>query len=415
MLTPKEPNEIFTMTFKRIILIFLFASIFISAQSKPYVLLVSFDGFRWDYLNRNITPNLDVEIQNGVRASSLRPVFPSKTFPNHLSIITGMYAEHHGIIFNKFEDIETKETYRLGDTSVVRNPDWYKGEAFWTTAEKNDITTASFFWPGSEVNDCSKRPTYYKKYEHNLPYRKRIDGVVNWLQLPYEKRPHFITLYFHDTDSFGHEFGPNSPEITQSIKRLDTLVGYLNAQLSEIGMKDSLNIIFVSDHGMTEIDTSRTINVENILSNLDYKLGGASTLAMIEPSKDDYDSIYARLNKNQNHFKLYSKEKMPTYFHFSNNENIYSILLVAELGWSIVNDKQFAQMSEHSNKGDHGFDNNNIAMHGIFIAEGPQFKNGYTTGTIWNIDIYPLLCKIFNIAPNPNVDGSLERIEFLLK
>lgn len=403
------------MKLKRIILIILFSSIFISAQVKPYVLLVSFDAFRWDYLNRNITPNLDVEIQNGVRALSLRPVYPSKTFPNHLSIITGMYADNHGIIFNDFENIENGDTYSLGDTSAVRNSDWYKGEAFWTTAEKNGITTASFFWPGSEVNDKARRPTYYKKYEHNLPYKERIDGVVDWLQLPYNKRPHFITLYFHDTDSFGHKYGPNSPEVNQSIQRLDTLVGYLNNQLSEIGMKDSLNVIFVSDHGMTEIDTSRTINVENIIGDLDYKLGGSSTLAMIEPSKEDYDSTFARLNRNQNHFKLYSKDTMPKYFHFSKNENIYSILLVSELGWSIVNKKQFSQMSRHLNRGDHGFENNSIDMHGIFLASGPNFRKGFSTGTLWNIDIYPLLCKIFNIAPNPNMDGNLERIEFLLK
>ena len=221
-----------------LILYFLLISSFL-AQSSPYVLLVSFDGFRWDYLNRDITPNLDAVIDNGVRASSLQPSFPTKTFPNHLSIVTGMYPENHGIIFNRFEDIETKKIYQLSDTSAVRNPIWYKGEAFWTTAEKNDITTASFFWPGSELTDKSRRPTYFKHYEHNQPYRERIDGVIDWLQLPQNERPHFITLYFHDTDSFGHEFGPNSTEINTSIQRIDSLVGYLNNELSKIGMKDS--------------------------------------------------------------------------------------------------------------------------------------------------------------------------------
>jgi len=403
------------MKLKKILFTILFTSIFVIAQPKPYVLLVSFDGFRWDYLNRDITPNLEKVIENGVRASSLRPVFPSKTFPNHISIITGMYAENHGIIFNEFENIANGEIYRLGDSAAVRNSSWYKGEAFWETAEKNNITSASFFWPGSEVNEAKRRPTYYKKYEHNLPYRDRIDGVTNWLQLPYSERPHFITLYFHDTDSFGHKYGPNSPEVKQSIQRVDSLVGYLNAQLSEIGMKDSANIIFVSDHGMTEIDTSRTINIENILGNLDYKLGGAQTLTMIEPSEAHYDSIYTKLNRNQHHFKLFSKDTMPKYFHFNKNDNIYSLLLVTELGWSIVNNKQYSRMARHLNRGDHGFENNSIDMHGIFLASGPNFRTGFSTGTLWNIDIYPLLCKIFNIVPNPKADGNLERIEFLLK
>jgi len=403
------------MTIKKIILVFLFSSIFISAQSQPYVLLVSFDGFRWDYLNRDITPNIDTVISSGVRASSLRPIFPSKTFPNHLSIITGMYAENHGIIFNRFEDIETKNIYQLSDTGAVRNPNWYKGEAFWTTAEKNNITTASFFWPGSELNDKSRRPTYFKHYNHNQPYRERIDGVIDWLQLPQSERPHFITLYFHDTDSYGHEFGPNSPEINQSIQRLDTLVGYLNNELSKIGMKDSLNIIFVSDHGMTEISSSKTINIENILDGLDYKLGGSKPLAMIEPNSNDYDSVYAKLERNQQHYKLYRKENMPEYYHFNKNDNIYSLLLVAELGWSIVDNKQILNMSKYASKGNHGYDHNEIDLHGIFTAVGPNFKNGYATGSLWNIDIYPLLCKIFNIPPNPKIDGKLERIEFLLE
>lgn len=385
------------------------------AQSTPYVLLVSFDGFRWDYLNRNITPNLDEVISSGVRASSLRPIFPSKTFPNHLSIVTGMYAENHGIIFNRFEEITTGEIYQLSDTAAVRNPDWYKAEAFWTTAEKNNITTASFFWPGSELNNESRRPTYFKHYDHNLPYRERIDGVIDWLQLPQSERPHFITLYFHDTDSYGHEFGPNSPEINQSIQRIDTLVEYLNNELSKIGMKDSLNIIFVSDHGMTEISNTRIINIENILHGLDYKLGGSKPLAMIEPNRNDFDSCYARLERNQEHFRLYKKENMPRYYHFNENKNIFSLLLVADLGWSIVDNKQILNMSKYASKGNHGYDHNEIDLHGIFTAIGPNFKNGYKTGSLWNIDIYPLLCKMFNITPNPNIDGKLERIEFLLK
>jgi len=403
------------MKFRKIFLAFFFTTIFISAQNRPYVLLVSFDGFRWDYLDRDITPNLNAVINDGVRASSLRPSFPTKTFPNHLSIVTGMHPENHGIIFNRFEDIATKKIYQLSDTAAVRNPIWYKGEAFWTTAEKNDITTASFFWPGSELNDKNRRPTYYKHYEHNLPYRERIDGVMDWLQLPQSERPHFITLYFHDTDSFGHKYGPNSPELNQSIQRIDTLVGYLTSELSKIGMKDSLNIIFVSDHGMTEIDATKIINIEPILEGLEYKLGGSKPVAMIEPNIDDYDSVYARLERKQKHFKLYSKENMPDYYHFTENENIFSLILVAGLGWSIVDNEQLMNMSKYTSYGNHGYDHNELDLHAIFTAVGPNFKKGYKTGTLWNIDIYPLLCKLFSIPPNPKMDGKLERIEFILK
>lgn len=399
---------------KLFLIFFLILSGIIFAQATPYVILVSFDGFRWDYLNRNITPNLDEVIQNGVRASSLRPISPSKTFPNHYSIISGMYAENHGIIFNSFKDVHTGDFYRIGDTNAVQNPRWYRGEAFWETAAKNGITTASYFWPGSEMNDPNRRPTYFKHYKQTEPYKNRIDGVIGWLQLPYKVRPHFITLYFHDTDTYGHRYGPNSPEIDQSIRRLDSLVGYLNNNLTDIGMADSVNIIFVSDHGMTEIDTSRTVNLEKMLSGLDYKLGGATTLAMIKPSERDYDSVLVRLRKNNSHYTVYKKENLPDFFHFKNDDNIFPIILSAELGWSLVNNKQLFKMKKRGNKGNHGYDKDYIDMHGIFVASGPNFKTNYKTGTVWNIDIYPLLCKIFNIYPNPKIDGKLERIGFLL-
>ncbi|NMB82229.1 MAG: alkaline phosphatase family protein, partial [Ignavibacteria bacterium] len=193
----------------KVTLLFILISAFslFPQSGKPYVILVSLDGFRWDYLNRGLSPNLEFIRDNGASALSLRPTFPSKTFPNHQSIITGMYIENHGIIANTFRDEFKNELYRMGDTSAVRNSRWYLGEAFWETAERNGITTASYFWPGSEMNLEYRRPTYFENYEHNRPYEKRVEGVANWLKLPVDKRPHFITLYFDDTDTQGHRYG----------------------------------------------------------------------------------------------------------------------------------------------------------------------------------------------------------------
>ncbi len=401
---------------KKIIFIWLiFISSSLIAQPKPYVLLVSFDGFRWDYANRKITVNLDSIKSKGVSALSLRPTFPSKTFPNHLAIITGMYNDHHGIIANHFVNPFTKEVYKLGDTVSVRDEKWYLGEAFWETAKRHGIKTASYFWPGSELRNSNRRPSYYMKYEHTKPYKERIDGVINWLKLPEKKRPHFITLYFHDTDSYGHAFGPNSPEINTSIKRLDSLVGYLNNKLTAINMLDSINVIFVSDHGMTEISLDKTINIENILSGYNYKIEGGQPFMLIEPSKNDFHEAYKTLKKNEEHYKTYLKKDLPEFYHYSENSFIPSIVLIADIGWSLVNNKILTAMKKHHSKGNHGYDNNYIDMHGIFIARGPNFKNGYKTGTLWNIDIYPLLCKIFGIEPRANIDGRLERIGFILK
>ncbi len=398
---------------KRFLLLLLFVITAITfAAPKPYVILVSFDGFRWDYLNRGITPNLEKVKADGVSALSFRPVFPSKTFPNHLSIITGMYPAHHGIIANSFGDPFSKSFYRMGDTNAVRDGRWYLGEAFWETAERQNIITASYFWPGSELQLSYRRPTYREYYDHNRLYEKRIDGVVNWLQLPSDKRPRFITLYFHETDSQGHEFGTDSPQINEAINKLDGLVGLLFQKLDEIKMRDSVNVIFLSDHGMTNISVERSINIEKIVGQYKVKFIDDGPLMMIGPAKENFNEVYQTLKKNEKHYKVYLREELPDYFHFSNHPFIAPIVIVADLGWSLITNRRSDWLAK--TKGTHGYDNNQLDMHGIFLAVGPNFKKNYRTGTIWNIDVYPLLCKIFEIMPRTNIDGKLERIEFIL-
>lgn len=396
---------------KVLVILFLFFFTIIGlASSKPYVILVSYDGFRWDYLNKGISPNLNKIREDGVSALSLRPSFPSKTFPNHFSIITGMYPAHHGIITNNFADPFNNSYYRMSDTNAVRNSRWYLGEAFWETAERQGITTASYFWPGSEVLLPYRRPTYIQAYTHERPYEKRVDGVIDWLKLPFEKRPHFITLYFHETDSKGHDFGPDSPQADEAIKRLDYITGYLLNKLDEIKMRDSVDLIFVSDHGMTEVSEERTINIEKIVGSENCKFSDMGPLMMIEPKKGKAEEVYETLKKNENHYKVYYRDEVPEYFHFNDHPFIKSIVVIADLGWSAVSNRA----TERDSKGNHGYDNNQLEMHGIFLAAGPSFKKNYHTGTLWNIDIYPLLCKIFNIYPRTNIDGKLERIEFIL-
>jgi predicted AlkP superfamily pyrophosphatase or phosphodiesterase len=383
------------------------------SQTKPYVILVSFDGFRWDYLNRDITPNLEKIRTDGVSAISLRPAFPSKTFPNHISIITGMYAENHGIISNSFAGHNKTDWYRMGDTVTSRDSKWYLGEAFWETAERQGIKTASYFWPGSELSIKYRQPTYREFYEHERPYEQRVQGVIEWLKLPWGERPHFITLYFDDTDTYGHRFGTNSPELNESIQRLDGITGNLMNSIAEMGLKDSVNIIFVADHGMTDITQEKSINIENMIAEYKCRFMDDGPFLQVEPSSDNLMEVYEILKRNESHYKVYLKKNVPDYFHYNKNPLTFSILLVADIGWSLMTNRKSDWISK--SKGNHGYDNNHLDMHGIFIADGPSFKDGYKTGTLWNIDIYPLLCKIFNIYPRSNIDGNLERIGFILK
>jgi len=397
-----------------LIIAILFATISSSiAQSTPYVLLVSFDAFRWDYMDRNITPNLDKMVEDGVRALTLRPTFPSKTFPNHQSIITGMYPEHHGIILNGFSNPYTKDFYSICDTAAVRNSKWYLGEAFWETAERHGITTASYYWPGSELHEPHRHPTYFMTYNHYTPYEERVEKVIDWLQLPQAERPHFITLYFPDTDDYGHEYGPNSEEINESIMRLDNIAGLINNKIEEIGLKDSVNIIILSDHGMTEISKDRIILLHDLLKNQKCKSFGSGPVVFVEPYKNSLQEVYSFLKENRKNYQVYTKKNIPDYYHYSEHPFISSIILIADPGWEFVSERDLKR-GKYS-KGDHGFDKDFLDMHGFFVAKGPAFKNGYKTGSLWNIDIYPLLCKIFEIQPRINIDGKLERIGFILE
>ncbi len=397
------------------IILFFVISTSVFAQNSNYVILISFDGFRWDYANRGITPNLDFIKENGVHAISLKPSFPSKTFPNHYTIVTGLYPENHGIIANSFIDPFTHEKYSIGDTAAVRNPFWYKGEAIWETANRQGLITASYFWPGSELNLDYRRPTYYEKYEHKRDYNLRVKGVLDWLSLPYAQRPKFITLYFDATDTYGHAFGTNSKEVNLSIMKLDSLIGKLFDGLKKINLNDSTDVIILSDHGMANISKDRVINVEEILSGYQPKFMDNGPIMYVVPEEAKFDAVYCKLKSAENHFKVYKKEEMPEYYHFSKNPLIPELILIADPGWSLMTRKEIERQSNRNWGGNHGYDNNALDMQGIFFAIGPDFKNGYSTGTINNIDIYPLLAKILHIFPNNMIDGKLDRIGFLLK
>jgi ectonucleotide pyrophosphatase/phosphodiesterase family member 5 len=384
------------------------------SQNQPYVILVSFDAFRWDYPNRGISPTVEKMRSEGVSALSFRPCFPSKTFPNHLSMITGMYPENHGIILNTFVNPNTKEIYRLGDRSAVENPIWYLGEPFWETARRNGIITASYFWPGSELNNPQKRPNYYLPFNDATPNMERVAKVIDWLRLPYNERPHFITLYFDDTDDMGHAFGPNSDEINEAIKTLDKNLDSLYKGIATLDARDSINVILLSDHGMTEVSLDKTINLSSILSDLDFEMYDSGPIVMVFPEDSSEAEVYKRLKENENHYKVFQKDNIPEFYHFSKNPFIAPIIVIADIGWTLVDNITFVKEKFYSAKGNHGYPVEEIDMHGIFIAEGPAFRKGLKTGTLWNVDVYPLLCKIFGIEPRSNIDGDAERIEFIL-
>jgi ectonucleotide pyrophosphatase/phosphodiesterase family protein 5 len=402
---------------KLLIKIFCFLLLFqaILFSQAPYTILISFDGFRHDYMDRGLTPNLWKVASNGVKALSLMPVYPSKTFPNHTSIITGMYPENHGIIANTIYDPYFNETFKISDPVQVRNPRWYKGEAFWETAQRNGITAASFFWPGSEVILDYRRPKYFKDYDHDYPYKPRVDGLIDWLQLPLKERPRFLTIYFDATDSYGHKYGPNSDSVNYAISVLDGMAGYLMDKLKEINLLDSTNLIFVSDHGMTEVSSDKYVNLEEILGDEKVDYWNWSTFCLIQPEKGRVEAVYNKLKANEEHYKVYRKSEVPDFYRFSNNPFFSELIVITDLGWEAGDSKAQKGFISWKAKGNHGYEKDALDMHGYFVAMGPSFRKNYKTGTLRNIDIYPLLCEIFDIPVRNGIDGNGERIRFILK
>ncbi|MDA0987325.1 MAG: ectonucleotide pyrophosphatase/phosphodiesterase [Bacteroidetes bacterium] len=396
------------------LLIILFTCLQISfSQEVNYTILISFDGFRWDYLNRGITPNLDKLKANGVSAESLVPVFPTKTFPNHYTMVTGLYPDNHGIILNEFRDIKTNEIYRIWDTNQVTNPKWYKGETIWEIAKKQNIISASYFWPGSELKDITRQPNYFEKYEHTRPYERRVEGVLNWLQLPIERRPKIITMYFDATDSKGHRYGPNSKEVNDAISKLDSIVGSLVEGLEKLNLLSKTNLIITADHGMTEVSKNRIEKIYNLVDK-DVMLEWSEAFLFVWPKSDKVDEVYSLLKSKESHFTTFKRDEIFMKYNFGKNEFIPPIVLVADLGWILAAKEPTEKELERFLIGNHGFKNNEKDMHGIFVASGPSFKKNFQTKILRTIDIFSVLCKISNLNPPKNIDSDIKKIEHIL-
>ncbi len=382
----------------------------IAVRETPYVVLVSLDGFRWDYDSIYGTPVLDKIARDGVKAERLIPSFPTKTFPNHYSIVTGLYPDHHGLVNNSFYAPDLDLVYRISDRAMVGNGAFYGGEPIWVTARKAGLKSASFYWVGSEAPVMGIHPDYWKPYDHEVPFGDRVDTVLKWLSLPPKKRPHMVTLYFEEPDAVSHVYGPVSPETGAMVHSLDSLMGVLRNGLRRLPEAGKINLIVLSDHGMGEIDNSRyNYILDTLPQRMIRSIYGGSPVWSIEPVKGKADSVLYYLNL-QHGIKAYKKEDLPVYLHYGTNQRIPAIVLIADPGWVAG----LRPTQSGYNKGDHGYDWKFRDMQSIFYAEGPAFKRGFTVDTLYNVDIYNIMADILQLTPAPN-DGNPERISPLFK
>ncbi len=380
-------------------------------KKQPQLLLISFDGFRADYLSKTETPNFDRLIKNGATAEGLIPIFPTKTFPNHYAIASGLYPENNGLIGNNMYDPDMDARYSMGNRDAVENPNWYSGEPIWNTVEKAGKKAGTMFWIGSEAPIQNMRPSHWKSYDGSFPNEARIDTVLKWMTKDQDPVD-FGTLYFSFVDSQGHRYGPDSEEVIEAIKQADELVGYLMEKLES---NESINLMIVSDHGMIEVSPSRKVTLDNYIDVNKIEIISYSPALMFNVEGEGEIEIFESLKKNEENFKVYLKENIPDRYHLKNNSRVPEILMVADEGYTI-NTKQFFESrgSDYPSGGAHGFDNANPKMDAIFVAYGPAFKKEVKLGRFENIHLYEVMAKILNIEPAPN-DGDIDAVIEILK
>ncbi|MDX6183199.1 ectonucleotide pyrophosphatase/phosphodiesterase [Flavobacterium sp. Fl-77] len=376
------------------------------SSKNSYVVLVSMDGFRWDYAKKFHLQNLKQMAQLGVHAKSMRPSYPSKTFPNHYAMVTGLYPDHHGIINNVFYDAALNDSFSL--SSKAKNDSrFYGGNPIWNVAEQQGVKAASFFWPGSDLDQ--KRPSIYKNYDGKIPYETRIDTIVKWLSLPEKERPHLVTLYFDEPDHTGHTYSPLSPENKKMILKMDSIIGQLTSKLDRLAIGKEINLIIVSDHGMADISNDKKVAVLDYLkpSWLGYKTV-INPIMSLQAKAGCQDSI-AKALKKVPHIKFWRASQLPKRLHYGTNPRVHDFVIEAQKGYSLV-----SKNTQNIKGGTHGYDNKQKEMQAIFYAKGPAFKVDKEINSFQNVAIYPLIAHILGLKIEP-VDGQLSEVQQLLK
>ena len=390
-----------------------------AAKDAPIVIMVGIDGLRWDAIDRHPAPNLRMLAKEGVRAQGLIPVMPSVTFVNFYSIATGLYASHTGITSNL---AYSRKTGRLMERGTHGESEWWGGEPIWVTAEKQGLITAAMFWLGSEAKIAGKRPTHWYPYQHNKPKSERITQVLDWLALPEKDRPRLITLYFHDVDSAEHRYGPETPEEGAAILDVDKYIGDLVAGIKKLGLENRVNLVIVSDHGMTKVKENALIYLDDYI-NLDEVMvpkfasasgpSGGPFAHIFVKDPANIDRIYAELADANPKLQVYRREHLPKRWHVNNDDRTGDIFVVAEPGWLIFA-RSLTSKYTHAPKGMHGYDRHGHDMYGTFIGEGPAFKHGIMAEPFDNVNVYGIVADILGIKPAKN-DGDLKSVDYILK
>ena len=406
----------------RILILVAFIFLPASAQDRfdTTVILISIDGMRADYLEKYSPPELRRMASEGVRAKWMQPAFPTKTFPNHYTVATGLYPGNHGLIENNMWDPDTRKTFSLSDRTAVEDPTWWGGEPIWNTAQKQGRIAGSFFFPGTETLINGMRPKFFKPYDGDIANEVRVDTVLSWFDLPPKERPTMITLYFSDVDDAGHANGPDSDKTGEALIKVDKAIERLNRGLTAKGADRYTNVIIISDHGMAPYKVRDAIVLDELFDTNDAaKIFWTGEFSQVfpKPGMEDkiYESIAATLPPTA---KIYRRSEIPKRFRLSHSKRVAPLVVVPEPGTVITNKERYARAQREGNldrvRGGHGYDNTHPLLRATFIANGPAFKRGYVSEPFESVDVYNLMAKILNLKPAKN-DGKWKRIRKVLR
>ena len=372
------------------------------STNVPILVLVSIDGWRADYLARFKPPALSRLAERGVRAEGLIPVFPSKTFPNHYTMVTGLYPQRHGIVSNNMRDPVLPGTFTLANVRVQQDTRWWGGVPLWVTVERQGGVAATMFWPGSDREIAGDRPTHWHAFDASVPNTERVDRVLNWLALPPAERPSFITLYFEEVDTVGHFRVLEAPELRQAVMNVDAAIGRLINGLERLNLDPSVNLIVLSDHGMSALSPERTIYIDDYVDLTTVDVVDWTPVFGASARHGRNEELYQALRGKHPKLQVYRREDLPAEYRLAGHPRLPAVIGVADDGWTITSRARGAAAAKVREVGNHGYDPRHPSMHGFFIAAGPSFREGMTVPAFQNVHVYPLLCRVLGVQPEPN-------------
>jgi predicted AlkP superfamily pyrophosphatase or phosphodiesterase len=381
------------------------------------LVLISIDGFRWDYLQKYDAPTLRQLAATGVHATRMTPSFPSKTFPNHYTIVTGLRPAHHGIVGNWFYDPAVSETFGMSKPDSNSQEHWWdEGEPVWTTAEKQGVRSFCYFWPGSETTNHGTRPERFKPFNSKIPANDRVDELLSWLAVPAAEQPRLCTLYFDLVDHAGHTFGPDAPETAAAVKEADAAVQRLLDGLAKLGLRDGANLVIVSDHGMSPCGPDKIIFLEDLMDVAKVQVDSTGPAGGVRPKPNTVSAaeLAAAIRaKAPPQLHVYLRDETPEKFHYRNNPRIPDVVLVCDDHWNFESKAGWPKRAPTYNIGSHGWDPATPNMGALFIANGPAFRQHVEIPDVDNVDIYNLLCSALGIKAAAN-DGSQKLVRAAL-